>query len=167
MSLSEQYFETDDLHPIDIVELLAEHHDWDFDRVAEDQIAMAVEAQWRTYSITLAWSAYDETLRLICTFEMDPPKERLPELYDVLNRTNDMCWAGAFTYWPEQRLMTYRYGLVLAGGQMAGEDQIDTMINAAVMSAERYYPAFQLAAWGDRPAKEAMQVAIAEAYGRA
>jgi len=167
MSLSEQDLSTEELHPIDIVEHLAEHNEWDFDRVADDQIAMAVVGQWRTYSITLAWSAYDETLRLICTFEMEPPEERLPALYDALNRTNDMCWAGAFTYWQEQRLMVYRYGLVLTGGQIANPEQIDTMIAAAVMSAERYYPAFQLVAWGDRSADEAMQVAIAEAYGRA
>ena len=53
------------------MESLAAHHDWDFDRIADDQIAMAVEGQWRTYSITLAWSAYDETLRLVCSFEME------------------------------------------------------------------------------------------------
>ncbi len=167
MSLSEQYLSNEDLHPIDIVEHLAEHHEWDFDRVADDQIAMAVVGQWRTYSITLAWSGYDETLRLICTFEMEPPEERLPAVYETLNKTNDMCWAGAFTYWQEQRLMVFRYGLVLAGGQFANAEQIDTMIGTAVMSAERYYPAFQLVAWGDRSADEAMQVAIAEAYGRA
>ena len=79
MALSEEYL-GDDLHPIDIVETLAEHHDWDFDRLGEDQIAMAVEGQWRTYSITLAWSAYDETLRMICSFEMDPPEHALPQL---------------------------------------------------------------------------------------
>ncbi|MBV1868450.1 MAG: YbjN domain-containing protein [Marinosulfonomonas sp.] len=167
MSLLEQEFHTEDLHPIDIVEHIAQHHEWEFDRVADDQIAMAVEGQWRTYSITLAWSDYDETLRLICTFEMEPPEERLPELYDTLNRTNDMCWAGAFTYWPPQKLMVYRYGLVLAGGQIAGQEQIDTLINAAVMSAERFYPAFQLVAWAGRTPEDAMQVAIAEAYGRA
>jgi len=167
MSLLEQEFQTEDLHPIDIVEHLAQYHEWEFDRVADDQIAMAVEGQWRTYSITLAWSDYDETLRLICTFEMEPPEERLPELYDTLNRTNDMCWAGAFTFWQAQKLMVYRYGLVLAGGQIAGQEQIDTLINAAVMSAERFYPAFQLVAWADRTPEDAMQVAIAEAYGRA
>ncbi len=77
MSLSEDYLTTEDLHPIDIVETLAEHHEWEFDRVTDDQIAMAVEGQWRTYSLTLAWSAQDETLRLICTFEMEPPEDRL------------------------------------------------------------------------------------------
>ncbi len=166
MALSEQYLE-EDIHPIDIVEHIAEHHDWDFDRIGDDQIAMAVEGQWRTYSITLAWSGYDETLRMVCTFEMEPPEESLPGLYELVNAMNDQCWAGAFTYWAAQKLMVYRYGLVLSGGQVASPEQIDTMINAAVMSAERYYPAIQLMVWGGRSVAESMQVAIAEAYGRA
>ena len=166
MALSEQYLE-EDLHPIDIVEHLAEHHDWEFDRIGDDQIAMAVQGQWRTYSITLAWSGYDETLRMVCTFEMDPPEGKLTELYELLNLMNDQCWAGAFTYWGEQKLMVYRYGLVLAGDQMASPEQIDTIIGAAVLSAERYYPAIQLLVWGDRTPKQALEVAIAEAYGHA
>ncbi|RYD82245.1 MAG: diacylglyceryl transferase, partial [Sphingobacteriales bacterium] len=48
MSLSEDFMSTEDLHPIDIVETLAQHNDWEFDRVTDDQIAMAVEGQWRT-----------------------------------------------------------------------------------------------------------------------
>lgn len=166
MALSEQYL-TEDIHPIDIIEHLAQHNEWDFDRIGDDQIAMAVEGQWRTYSITLAWSGFDETLRMICTFDMDPPADKMPALYNILNDVNDRCWAGAFTYWGEQKLMVYRYGLVLAGGQDASAEQIDTMIGAAVVSAERYYPAFQLVVWGDQEPAEALQVAIAEAYGRA
>ena len=166
MALSEQYLE-EDIHPIDIVEHLAEHHDWEFDRIGDDQIAMAVQGQWRTYSITLAWSGYDETLRMVCTFEMDPPEGKLTGLYELLNLMNDQCWAGAFTYWGEQKLMVYRYGLVLAGDQMASPEQIDTIIGAAVLSAERYYPAIQLLVWGDRTPKQALEVAIAEAYGHA
>ena len=166
MALSEQYLE-EDLHPIDIVEHIAEHHEWDFDRMGDDQIAMAVAGQWRTYSLTLAWSGYDETLRMVCTFEMEPPEDKKPGLYELLNLVNDQCWAGAFTWWDEPKLMVYRYGLVLAGGQVASAEQIDTMINAAVLSAERYYPAIQLMVYGGRSPAEAMQVAIAEAYGRA
>lgn len=166
MALSEQTLQ-DDIHPIDIVEHIAEHHDWEFDRIGDDQIAMAVEGQWRTYSLTLAWSGYDETLRLVCTFDMEPPSEKMPALYEILNNINDQCWAGAFTWWAEHKLMVYRYGLVLAGGQAASPEQIDTMLHAAVTNAERYYPAFQLAIWGDKSPHDALQVAIAEAYGRA
>jgi hypothetical protein len=85
----------------------------------------------------------------------------------LLNRVNDDCWCGAFTWWAEQKLMVWRYGLALAGGQVAGPEQIDRMIVAAVGAAERFYPAFQLATWGERPPEAAIQVAMAEAYGRA
>ena len=112
MALSEQFLD-DDIHPIDIVEHIAEHHDWDFDRIADDQIAMAVEGQWRTYSLTLAWSGYDETLRMVCTFEMEPTEEKRAELFELLNLINDQCWAGSFTYWEEQKLKTCGLGVVL------------------------------------------------------
>ena len=167
MPLSETYLSSDGVHPIDIVETLAETNAWEFDRVTEDQIAMAVEGQWRTYSLTLAWSPQDEVLRLICTFEMEPPASRMGDLYDVLNRCNDLVWTGAFTYWTEQKLMVWRYGLCLVGGQSAGPEQIDRLIASAVMASERFYPAFQMVAWADKTPAQAMQVAIAEAYGRA
>ena len=166
MALTQHFYE-DDFHPIDIVENIAEHHEWDFDRIADDQIAMAVEGQWRTYSISLTWSGFDETLRMICTFEMQPPKEKLGALFEVLNSINDQCWAGAFTFWRDHNLMVYRYGLVLHGGQIASPEQVDTLISSAVISAERYYPALQLVVYGDQPPQQALKVAIAEAYGRA
>ena len=151
MTSFDSVFDFEDLHPIDMVQDIAATQKWKFDRIGEDQIAMAVEGQWRTYSITLAWSDMDETLRLICTFDMQPPQHRVNELYAALNEVNDNCWAGNFTYWADQKSM----------------DQIDTMISTAVISAERYYPAFQLVTWGEQSLKSAMQVAIAEAYGRA
>ena len=166
MALTETLLE-DEIHPIDIVEHLAEHHEWEFDRIEENQIAMAVQGQWRTYSITLAWSGFDETLRLICSFEMEPPEEKLKDLYETLNVTNDRCWTGAFTFWEDQKLMVYRYGLVLTGGQIATADQIDAMISSAVLTAEKYYPAFQLVVYDNQSPNKAMQVAIAEAYGHA
>ena len=166
MAQTEMFLE-DEIHPIDIVEHLAEHHEWEFDRIEENQIAMAVQGQWRTYSITLAWSGFDETLRLICSFEMEPPTEKLKDLYETLNVANDRCWTGAFTFWEEQKLMVYRYGLVLSGGQIAAAEQIDTMISSSVLAAEKYYPAFQLVIYDNQSPDRAMQVAIAEAYGHA
>ena len=167
MSLTEQFLHIDEIDPIDIVEHLAEDNAWDFDRVADDRIAMVVDGQWRTYSLSLSWAPREETLRLICTFELAPPEDRLPELYEVLNAANDACWDGAFTYWSDPKVMVYRYGLVLSGGYVAGPEQIDRMIASAVAAAERFYPAFQLVCWGNRSPTEAMQVAIAGAYGYA
>lgn len=167
MAATEQYFETTDIHPIDIVENLAESRDWDFDRVGEDQIALTVEGSWRSYTLTLAWSGFDETLRLVCTFEMEPPADKMAELYEVLNLTNDRLWTGSFSMWNEERIMIYRYGLTLSGGAIALPDQIDQMMHNAVLACEKFYPAFQLVCWGDQSPAESMNVAISEAYGRA
>ena len=167
MEAVEHEFFTEDIHPIDIVETLAEHREWDFDRVAEDQIAMAVEGAWRTYSLSLAWSPQDETLRLICTFEMAPPEARLNELARLLDKANDMIWTGCFNLWPEQGLMVFRYGLTLAGGAAPTAGQVDAMLRGAVTAAERFYPAFQLVAWGDDTADSALAIAMSEAVGRA
>ncbi len=167
MSAVEFYISNESLHPIDLVETLAEHHAWDFDRMNEDQIAMAVEGQWRTYSVTLALDPYDNMLRLVCTFEMDPPDTAMPALYETLNRANDMVWSGAFSYWDSQRLMVWRYGLLLSEDQPAGIDQIERMIRSAITAAERFYPAFQLVAWADHTPEDALRMALAEAVGRA
>ncbi|MCC5955002.1 MAG: YbjN domain-containing protein [Natronohydrobacter sp.] len=167
MSAAEFYLSSDSLHPIDMVETLAEHHAWDFDRMNEDQIAMAVEGQWRTYSVTLALDPYENMLRLVCTFEMDPPEGAMPALYETLNRANDMVWSGGFSFWDSQRLMVWRYGLLLSEDQPAGIDQIERMIRSAIMAAERFYPAFQLVAWADHSPEDALRMALAEAVGRA
>lgn len=167
MTDSAHFIPSDDIHPIDIVETVASHYEWDFDRLADDQIAMVVEGQWRSYSVTLAWSAGEEMLRLICTFEMEPPGERLPMLYEAINLSNDQVWDGSFTFWPAQKLMVWRYGLVLAGEAVASAEQIDQMIGAAISACEKFYPSFQLVCWSNTTAPAALDIAISEAYGRA
>ena len=62
MAQTDHFIPSDEIHPIDIVEAVAAHHEWDFDRLADDQIAMVVEGQWRSYSLTLAWSPREEVL---------------------------------------------------------------------------------------------------------
>jgi hypothetical protein len=158
---------SDEAHPIDIVETLAERRSWEFDRVGEDQIAMAVEGLWRTYSVSLAWAGHDQTLRLVVSFEMQPPEDRLADLALAIQQANDECWTGGFSLWRDDGLMVYRYGLTLAGGATATAGQIDAMLRAAVEACERFYPAFQLVAWGGEAPDRAIGVAIAEAWGRA
>ncbi|MGF1503274.1 MAG: YbjN domain-containing protein [Paracoccaceae bacterium] len=167
MTAIEHDFPTTDLHPIDIVETLAERAAWDFDRVGEDQIAMAIEGRWRTYSLSLAWSDYDDMLRLICTFELSPPEERLDEVHALLNVANERIWSGNFVYIADQGLLAFRYGLSLAGGAMATPEQVEAMVRAAVGLSERFYPAFQLVGWAEEDAESALDLALEEAYGTA
>ena len=167
MDIVERLFETEDVDPIDIVETLAEHYDWDFDRITEDQIAMAIEGSWRTYGVTLSWTAFDETLRIICSFEMNPPDKKLTNLLKALNLANNKVWNGTFVFAEKQKLMILRYGMNLAGGARASANQIDSIVENAIIACEQFYPAFQLTCWGDETPEEAMVIAFDKSYGRA
>ncbi|MDO5369307.1 YbjN domain-containing protein [Paracoccus sp. (in: a-proteobacteria)] len=157
----------DETHPIDVAEAVAARRAWDFARLADDQIAMTVEGLWRIYALTLAWSERDEVLRLICSFDLDPPQARMGALHEVLNLANDAVWEGGFSFWAQHRQMVWRYGLVLAGQAAAAPEQVDRMIRSAIANSERFYPAFQLACRCEIEPREAMGVAIAEPAGLA
>ncbi|MCI4660249.1 MAG: YbjN domain-containing protein [Neomegalonema sp.] len=153
--------------PIDIVEDIAEARSWDVDRLGDDQIAMAAEGAWRTYSLSLAWFDPSETLRMVCTFEIAPPEDRLAELYKVIEAVNDRLWDGGFNLWRDQGLMAFRYGLPLHGGAGATPEQVDAMLKGAVENCECYFPAFYLVAYEGATAEEAMAAALLEAAGSA
>ncbi|GLQ33842.1 hypothetical protein GCM10007939_01250 [Amylibacter marinus] len=160
-------FDQIDDDPLDLVEKMARRRGWEYARSAEDQVTLLVEGAWRGYSITLAWSSYDETLRLICTFDMNPPEAKLGSLYETLNLANDSCWTGGFSFWKAQRLMAYRNALILSGGSIVTDGQVDQLLDSAIASCERYYPAYQLACWGNDSPVSAMNVAMSNALGRA
>ena len=167
MAAVEHFLPEADVHPIDIVETMAEAAEWEFDRVGEDQIAVAVEGAWRTYSLSLIWSRHDDMLRLIATFELNPPAERAGEFHRLLNIVNDKVWGGSFTHWPDEKILAYRSGLTLAGGAHATPEQIEAMVLTAIGLTERFYPAFQLVGWSEETAEEAAEIAIGHAYGTA
>ena len=167
MAVTEHDLLSTDIHPIDIVETLAVDSDWEFERSEEDQIAMAIEGAWRIYSVNLAWSNRDDMLRLVCSFELTPPEDRMEELLELINLSNDKIWCGGFTLWPEHKMMAFRYGLTLAGGATATPEQVEAMVLTAVGYSERFYPAFQLVGWSNHSPSEALTVAIDEAYGTA
>lgn len=168
---TEHDFLSAEIHPIDMVETLATAAEWEFERIDEDRIAMAVEGAWQFYSLNLDWSGRDDTLRLVCSFEMKAAEDRddgaFGGIFELLNMINDRIWAGSFVFWPDQRLMAFRYGLTLAGGATATPEQIETMVLNALGHAERFYPAFQLVGWAGKTAREAFGIAIDEAYGTA
>ncbi|MEO0621561.1 MAG: YbjN domain-containing protein [Pseudomonadota bacterium] len=156
-----------DVHPIDMVETLAEQSAWDFDRLGENQIAMAIEGAWHTYSMTLAWSGRDDMLRLVSTMELTPPEECRSEFYALLNLINDRVWGGAFSHWGAENLLAFRCGLTLAGGAEATPEQIEAMVLNAVGLSERFYPSFQLVCWAGESAEAAFEMGIEAAYGTA
>ena len=56
MAQLDHRIQADETHPIDIAEAVALRRGWEFQRMADDQIAVTVRGQWRDHALTLAWS---------------------------------------------------------------------------------------------------------------
>ena len=157
----------DDVEPIDLVESVASVRKWDFERLGSDKISMVAAGQWRSYQVLLSWSDFQKILRLTCTFEIVPAKTKRPMLFETINLCNEMITTGAFYFCEDQQKLIFRYGFPMRETGQLTPRLIDTLIANALRQCDRFYPAFQLAIWSSRTPKEALNVAIAEAYGHA
>ena len=154
-------------NPIDMVEQLASQNAWNFDRLADDQIVMSIEALWRNYAITLALSDKEEMLKLACSFEIAPLKNSVQKIYETLNVINDSIWTGTLTYIPSQNLIIYRYGLVLNDDAEVTDGQIDQILSDAINSCDCFYPALQKVIWGGQNPSDAVGIAMMMPCGEA
>ena len=157
----------DEFDPISIVERVARERAWEFDRMSDDQINVLHEGMWRNYGLTLVWLNFDETLRIACTFDIEPPESRVPELQKLVTLVNDRFWSGSFSLWQEESVMVFRYGLLLNGEIGPTQGQVEAMVTRSIDACERFYPAFQVVCLSDRSPREALSIAISETYGRA
>ena len=154
-------------NPIDMVEQLASQNAWNFDRLADDQIVMSIEALWRTYAITLALSNKEEMLKLACSFEIAPLENSAEQIYETLNVINDSIWTGTFTYTSAQNLIIYRYGLVLNDDAEVTDGQIDQILFDAINSCDCFYPTLQKVIWGGQSPSDAVGIAMMMPQGEA
>jgi hypothetical protein len=156
---------TDNLNPIDLVQALAEYQEWDFQLLTENQICLAIEGVWRTYTITIQCSYENEFIRLMLPIEMNVPAELYPQLYELINSVNDQCWVGAFSWWEEGSAIMYRYSLLFHPDALVEAELIERMIGDALMVTDKLYPAFEKVVREGRSPTEALSSLIPDAVG--
>ncbi|VAW12616.1 hypothetical protein MNBD_ALPHA09-1876 [hydrothermal vent metagenome] len=166
MTLAE-YSEPRGGHPLDTVEHLAALQDWPFDRSSVDEINLNISGKWADYHVSFTWRDELEGLHLACTFDMKVPEQRRGEVARLVARLNEHLWLGHFDLWPDEGMLLFRYGLLLAGGARLTDGQCDAMLKLALETSERYYPSFQYVVWAGKTAEAAMEAALFETVGEA
>ncbi len=103
-------------HPVDIVERIAAHNRWSFDRDEQDEISISVTGGWTDYNIAFTWLAEVEALHVACAFDLKVPCARLMELASLVALINEQLWIGHFDIWPNDGVIMFRHAILLAGG---------------------------------------------------
>jgi hypothetical protein len=154
-------------HPVDIIERIAAHNHWSFDRDEQDEISISVTGGWTDYNIAFTWLGEVEALHVACAFDLKVPPPRLMELASLVALINEQLWIGHFDIWPSEGVIMFRHAILLAGGAELNGHQCQTVLASAVRACERYYQAFQFVVWAGKSGQEALGSIMLETQGRA
>jgi hypothetical protein len=154
-------------NPLEVVEHIATHRSWSFERSCEDELVIVVRGKWSDYQVSFAWMHDTEALHLACAFELKSPERSNAEIEHLIPMINAQMWVGHFEFWPTDGLVVFRHTLVLSGGAQVSGRQCEVLLSAALDVCERYYSAFQFVAWAGAGAREALEAAMFETAGEA
>ena len=154
-------------NPLDKIELVAELHDWQAERTSDDEINIRITSRWSDLYLCLNWRQDVEGLHLACSFDMKVPAIRREEVARLVTLINEQLYFGHFDIWRQDGDLLFRDGLLLAGAGEITDAQVEALINMALSSCERYFPAFQYVIWAGKNAEEAIRNSILETAGEA
>jgi hypothetical protein len=154
------------LNPIDLIEQLANGHDWPHERASDEEMTLIVAGTWADYHISINWRDDLEALHLACAFDFRVPENRLTEMYRLVAQINEQLWLGHFDLWTQEGLVMFRHALLL-NGAVATVAQCEAMLKAALEGCERYYQAFQFVVWAGKESREALVSTMFETQGQA
>ena len=152
--------------PVDVIEKVADLHNWPFERSTDDELTLNVEGSWTDYHVSLNWRDDMEALHLACAFEMKVPHARIDEVYRLIALINEQLWLGHFDVWPQDGLLLYRHGLMLNKADLTVE-QCEALIASGLEASESYYQAFQFVVWAGKSASDALSSAMFQTAGQA
>ena len=167
MSVSVQAQSAQSSNPIDVVEQLVDANDWTFSRHNDCELMFEVAGHWSGYQMYFLWQHDMGALFFSCQLELRVPETKRSQVFELLATVNENLWIGHFDLVSEGAAPVYRHTVPLRGSAGASAEQLEDLIDAAVIECERFYPALQLVVWGGRSIADALTVARMDTIGRA
>lgn len=154
-------------HPVDLVEQIAQGHNWSFERLGDDEIAVSISGRWAEYNVSFSWMEEQEALHLACGFDVRLPDYRKAQIYALLAEINGKMLIGHFDFWENSQIILHRQTLLLSGGIYPAGAQLEALLATALDACENHCPAFQMVAWSGVDAGHALRCAMFDTVGNA
>jgi hypothetical protein len=154
-------------NPLETVESIASAHDWMFDRMSNDELAVELTGRWCDFRLQFSWRTEIHALHFTCAFDLRVPDGKKREINDLLALMNERMAVGHFDLWSEEGLPMYRHTSLMRGIRRASVEQLEDLVDIAVAECERYYPAFQFVIWGGKSAADAIATSLLDTLGEA
>lgn len=154
-------------NPLDIAETVVMERDWACDRTDSGELVAEAAGAWCRYHVWFTWEEAHGGLTLACMLDAKFPKVMLPKIHSLLAIVNEKLWLGHFDVCSEEMRIAFRHALLVKGDAGISAEQLSDLLDIAVEECERFYPAFQSVAWGNKDPEEALALSLFETVAEA
>lgn len=153
--------------PLDVFETFCDASNMACERLGDEELCVAFAGQWTTYQLRLVWREADQSLQLVCLFDVKVPENKRAAIYETNGLINERLWIGHFDMWSGGGDLLFRHACLLDEQVGVTAPQAEALIETALRECERYFPVFNFVLWAGKDPQEALQAAMLETMGEA
>jgi hypothetical protein len=159
--------ETVDETPLEGVEEVLEAAQFQWERSEDGDLHFAGGSMWSELHGFFSWRDEPAAISLHASFDLKTPVSRTADVAELVSRINEAMWFGHFELWPEEGAVVFRAVVPLLGSGGSSLEAAALMLDAALESVDRFYPAFNFVLWAGKSPGEAVEAAMLETVGEA
>ncbi|WP_304164824.1 YbjN domain-containing protein [Phenylobacterium aquaticum] len=152
--------------PLDVVEHVLEAENLQFDRTEDGDLAFTLSGDWKDYELWFAWRPEADCLQLCLSMDLQVTPEQKAAAYELISIVNQRVWLGHYEVWEDGEII-FRHAMALMTGERPSLAQAAAMIDVAMESADRFYPAFDFMTRGGKTPSEAIAACMFDTVGEA
>ncbi len=154
-------------NPLDLVEEIVGANDWPFDRCHRDELVVEIAGRWSEHRMCFVWHAEMSAMHFSCGINCRVPDTRRSAVHELLATVNEHLWLGHFDLCSDGASPLFRQTVLLRGAAHVSVEQLEDLVDIALVEVDRFFPAFQLVVWGGRDPVDAIAASMIDTLGEA
>ena len=136
---------SDNVNPLDSVEEILSAHNWQFNRMNNDELMVQVTGKACEYRLFFIWQEDMSAMQFCCQFDLAIHPKNIEAGARALMKLNAGLWMGHFDIPSDTRIPSFRQTCLMRGlTGVAGIDYIEDLVDISMAQCERYYSVFHL-----------------------
>ena len=144
------------LNPLHGVEEILSAHNWEFNRMNNDELMVQVIGKACEYRLFFIWQEDMNAMQFCCQYDIGINPQNMATAARMLMKLNESLWMGHFDIPSDTKIPSFRQTCLMRGISDGGAlDCIEDLVDISMALCERYYAFFHLLSI-DAPANDQM-----------
>lgn len=152
-------------NPLDLVEDIIISNGWDFEKDKNKNIHVEVGGNWCDYQLSYGYNDISNLIYVSCVLDIKISKKKYKEVYSLLSKINEKLTLGHFEVWLDEGWPIYRCSIPFTPNMRLCKNQIEKISAITLEECDKFYPAFQFLAWGEKNANDSIRNLMLETKG--